>query len=788
MLGRALEAMRGTLIKPVVWFWFAPYTGLVTQTRDALAEQCSSLRHRDIYADREPSGSRDGDVFIQTWQTVAARKKEARKVRQSSEDSLSIDDMIEGLRSDGFMIGVVIDEAHLNFGASARAAAEFYLNVLQPDFSILATATPNDEKLEQFEKSAGIEVASRIVIAREAVVEAGLNKRGLMLGYLRFTAGDEDLIDIEQGTLTAGWSQHNAIKARLAERGLSVTPLMLVQVEDQTSGDESPVDRVKAKLLEVGVPESAIAVHTSGEPDPEFHTLAYDPSREVLIFKVAVATGFDAPRAWTLVSVRPSRGKDFGLQIVGRIMRVHPLVRPSHGTDELLDRAYVFLTDTTLQEGLTAAVDELKAVRQSIELLTDKLDVFEFGNNENPLGMSCRPALLKFAEPKNDGEREERLNALIDAGLLKPDVRDQPLERQVEAIKVGEYVNELSRTPLFGELEEQRRPFESVGSAPKAVVNLKPYDLRKDLGIPEALIQEVTPQPWEMAGELVNQVATEFLKDALPLREILERKRRATLSLRDLFLGESDEETQDIAVLMSNARIAEKAQIAFSFNDSIDPRELKLALVQRLREFCDHEGLDYQLSDLRRAIDLAAMRRGDALVEATRVAQARQVITKRLEPIPSQQFWPDGLKPARKSGYGVFPHRLNNEERAFAEFLDDDNTGLVQWWLKNPENERWATRLLLPTGRRFFPDFVVGISGRSTADSIALIEIKDDGTDGRLHSDYNRDKARVRHREYGPVYWTYRDDGTWVEAHYSSSLQRIIPKDRFEIKNLVFVE
>jgi hypothetical protein len=35
---------------------------------------------------------------------------------------------------------------------------------------------------------------------------------------------------------------------------------------------------------------------------------------------------------WTLVSVRPSRGRDFGMQIVGRIMRVHPLVRSFHDT------------------------------------------------------------------------------------------------------------------------------------------------------------------------------------------------------------------------------------------------------------------------------------------------------------------------------------------------------------------------------------------------------------------------------------------------------------------------
>jgi hypothetical protein len=86
-----------------------------------------------------------------------------------------------------------------------------------------------------------------------------------------------------------------------------------------------------------------------------------------------------------------------------------------------------------------------------------------------------------------------------------------------------------------------------------------------------------------------------------------------------------------------------------------------------------------------------------------RVALGRQVVVKRGAPIPPQQYWPEGLKLARKSGYGVFPERLNNEERAFAEFLDEDDTGVVKWWLRNPESEVWATRLLLPTGRRFFP-------------------------------------------------------------------------------------
>jgi hypothetical protein len=92
----------------VVWLWFAPFAGLVSQTRDALGEQASSLRLRDISSDREAVGSRDGDVFVQTWATVAANNANARKVRRELEDKLSIDQLIAEWRSRGFFVGVVI--------------------------------------------------------------------------------------------------------------------------------------------------------------------------------------------------------------------------------------------------------------------------------------------------------------------------------------------------------------------------------------------------------------------------------------------------------------------------------------------------------------------------------------------------------------------------------------------------------------------------------------------------------------------------------------------------------
>ncbi|MDX5595668.1 DEAD/DEAH box helicase [Pseudovibrio sp. SPO723] len=785
VLGRVLEGLRGALSRPVVWFWFAPYAGLVTQTRDAIVDQCGALRVRDISKDREPIGTRDGDVFVQTWSAVAANNKDARKVRRTKESALSLDDMIETLRDDGFFVGVVIDEAHLNFGASAKAAADFYLNALKPDFTILSTATPNDDKLEAFEDKAGIEVASRVIVPRSDVVEAGLNKEGLMMGVIHMSDADRDLVDHEQATLTAGWTQHQRVRERLRERGITLTPLMLVQVEDQTAGGDDPVDRVREKLIEVGVSEEAIATHTSGQPDPDFHTLAYDPDKEVLIFKVAVATGFDAPRAWTLVSVRPNRGKEFGLQIVGRIMRVHPLIRPFHGQDTLLDRGYVFLTDPAMQAGLDAAVEEVKAVRQSIELVTDRLDIVEFGNATKPLMSSSTVITSQLSPdtPATDGERKARLSRLIENGVVLPKVANFPIDEQNRAIQAGETLLDLNSTSLFGNLPQQERQVEAEKIPQKQQYH--GYPLRKDISIPTSLWRELPPEPTSL-NDLVEDIAKAFFRSSNAINLLQKRKTKAKMNLKDLFTEDISEEV-DLRLYLSNARISEKAQLAFKFNDSIDTRFLKRAMVDELRRLVDDNGIDAEETDLRRAIDLAVMFEPEKLKEAVKYAQGRNSRLSDSEPIPELYKGPVGLVTATKSAYGVFPSRMNKEERALAELLDTDDTGTVLWWLRNPENERWATRLLLPSGKNFFPDFVVGVKGRSTPNSIALIEIKDDGATGRLQSDRNLEKIRVQHRKYNKVFWTYRNDtGTWVKAEYSEGLNRIVDRDKYEVVQMVY--
>ena len=208
-----------------------------------------------------------------------------------------------------------------------------------------------------------------------------------------------------------------------------------------------------------------------------------------------------------------------------------------------------------------------------------------------------------------------------------------------------------------------------------------------------------------------------------------------------------------------------------------------------LARLCQKEGIAATTRDLRRTINLAILRKPQSLKEAVRTAQSAYIRLESNEPIPAEQFGPKDAPKARKGAYGAFIGRFNSPERAFAEMLDNDDTGRVKWWLRNPENETWATRLILPTGKRFFPDFAVGVSGRKTPDSIALVEIKDDGQTGRLHSDSNGIKINSIHREYRKVFWSFQEkDGVFMKAVWNEAHNRIFPSGPFEIEDMVLIQ
>ena len=371
MLAKTAEAVAHRV--PIVWFWFAPFSGLVAQTATALRSAAPGLRVRDPVRDRVDVGTRAGDVFVATWASVAARKADARRMRQDDDNAPSLDTLVASLRGSGFLIGAVVDEAHHSFRPGTESF-RFLDTVLDPDLLMCATATPEDGDLEILRRAMDVGRFQQVSVSRARVVEARLNKPRVNAVTFVARGTSARMLDLNEVALRKAVDQHRALKGMLKQAGIPVVPLLLVQA---SSTDWTPA-RVQALLRgPLGFPPDAVAVHTAAEPDPDVQALANDPDVEVLVFKMAVATGFDAPRAFTLCALRPVVDASFGMQVIGRIMRVHPLLQSRPGLAADLDTGWVFIGDPQGMPGLTQAAERIKAIRDSISIVSDGLHVYE---------------------------------------------------------------------------------------------------------------------------------------------------------------------------------------------------------------------------------------------------------------------------------------------------------------------------------------------------------------------------------------------------------------------------
>lgn len=359
MAGRIAQAVSQQ--RDVVWFWFAPFETLIHQTQAAAGAEFSGLRVRDIRIQREVHSAQAGDLFVLTW---ALATNERSNVNREGEVGEPLSAFVAGLKAAGFQIGVV-DEAHHSFKMTTRAFQTYRQN-LSPDLTLMVTATPNDAALAQFREHAGAEVLHQISISRQNGVEAGLLKPNIITDLIE-PGSTARAIDTRRAALRLAVRHHRTIKARLEELALPLTPLLLVQMDS----DPGSVERTRQWLAHEGFSEEQLRVHTADEPTGDLSKDARDPDVEVIAFKMAIATGFDAPRAFTLCSMRAVLSEDFGMQIVGRLARVdrvlQPLIKGLKDTpqDNLLRYGRVYLAVPGKQEGLVNAAARIQAIQDA---------------------------------------------------------------------------------------------------------------------------------------------------------------------------------------------------------------------------------------------------------------------------------------------------------------------------------------------------------------------------------------------------------------------------------------
>ena len=359
--------------RSVLWFWFVPFVTLVQQTEDALRANATSLAPCSLNAGRNQE-AHGGMVVLSTAQGVARAQSRTKGYdADGDDDTRTLAAFVVRARAQGLEIGLVVDEAHIGLDKGTEFGK--FAHWLRADYLVMATATPKDDRLNEFLVHAGFSAQVGFAVSRDEVVRARLNKKYIEAVVYSLGETMAHITDLRRTVLRQSWLRNRKIAQALATAGVQLTPLLLVQV---ANGDKT-VDEAADDLMRLcSVPPDAIGRHSSDEPDPILMaSIANDSTKQVLIFKQSAGTGFDAPRAFVLASTKPVNDADFAMQFIGRVMRVARPVRDTFGKPaEIpadLNTAYVYLGNAQAQTGFESAVKTSTEVKNQLEGQTEKL-------------------------------------------------------------------------------------------------------------------------------------------------------------------------------------------------------------------------------------------------------------------------------------------------------------------------------------------------------------------------------------------------------------------------------
>lgn len=540
---------------------------------------------------------------------------------------------------------------------------------------------------------------------------------------------------------------------------------MLVQVGNTGKAGETAIEQAKQQLLNLGVPIDAIAWYTADDPNDDLLAVARDESKEVLIFKVAVALGFDAPRAFTLVSLRGTKSTDFGIQVVGRILRVHPKLQAmaiSKSLPNVLRFGYVFLADAESQGGLLGAGAKINAITTQLAEITPHTLVVKIGGQAEvqvaPGGQTSmlpQPYVAPLWQP----------SGVSDANILPPVT----------------YLDG-STLPLLEEwlVPEKPQDHKPANGAP----NHQPLAGNTQFALRESMPNRFKTEQLPLGtAELEQCISKRVRLDAAVLSAGLRKNLKITRkTIGDIF-DKQDETVDSILAKLSNAEIARRAQRVLFDADYFDPRELNALLLARLQsEYNEHQGMELGELELARALNLILATYPHLVRDAARVCSATFKQVGDAAALPPYVEAPDCISRSRLNVYGVMPKDLNETERHFAEMLDADTSNTLTWWHRNEPRKPWSVGIVMPNGERYFPDFIVGVNGRHHRDGLLLVEIKGSHI---VNSDDTLEKINAEHKQYGkPLMLTRQEDGRFWIMRYIDSVGKAEQDQVFRVENM----
>lgn len=330
-----LQSRGDSQYQRVAFIWIAPnklheqsyfkMKAAFSETRVLRPVMYDELDHSDGYI-------HEGEILFVNWESI--NRDNALMIRDS-EQSKSLYEITRRTQDEhGLPIVVVIDEEHLFWAKTADKSAKV-LQEINPYVEIRISATPKTTNPDEVVKVYRQEVIAEQMIKEEVILNPDI--------FNQYT-GDREL---NEHLISAALAKRAELAEVYKRQGSNINPLLLIQLpndisDKMTDDDIAIADQVKSCLsVNHGITEEngKLAVWLSKEKSNLAGLENPDNLTEVLLFKQAIALGWDCPRAAVLLIFRKMNSEHFTIQTVGRILR---MPEQKFYTDSVLNRGYVY--------------------------------------------------------------------------------------------------------------------------------------------------------------------------------------------------------------------------------------------------------------------------------------------------------------------------------------------------------------------------------------------------------------------------------------------------------------
>ena len=302
-----------------------------------------------------------GEIFFVNWESI---NKDKNVMVRETENSSSLYDITRRTKERNIPIVVVIDEEHMFSGRAAKQSEKVLRNI-NPKVEIRISATPITPPDEM------------VSVQRDAVIKEQMIKDGISINPS--VSDPNSGMSENEYLLELALEKRNEVKAAYEKLGVRINPLLLIQLPNDSSevlddNERTIMEMVKARLdleHDINIGNNKLAIWLSSEKQ-NLDGLENDyNTTEVLLFKQAIALGWDCPRAAVLLIFRDIQSTTFGVQTVGRIMR---MPEQKYYPNGLLNHGYVY---TNL------AKDRIEIVADDINYITKALVAYRKENLAN---------------------------------------------------------------------------------------------------------------------------------------------------------------------------------------------------------------------------------------------------------------------------------------------------------------------------------------------------------------------------------------------------------------------